>query len=160
MKRAECPQQDTVLKAVRSDQWEESLRSHLDQCISCEEVVRTAQWMQDLAGSDEGESTLPNSELVWLKAQISREQAQRERAFRSWGLVVMSVQGLVATLVAVGLYWNWSIVQSLLNGLAVGLSSVSETLVSYPGSVVLGSLILAGFSVLLSWAVTPDLDEG
>ena len=72
----------------------------------------------------------------------------------------MSIQGLAIALVAVGLYWNWSNVQSLLNDLAVGLSNVSETLVSYPGSLVLGSLVLAGLSFLLSWSVTPDLDEG
>ncbi len=133
MKHTECPPEEKVLEAVRSGDWEESLRSHVHQCVSCEEIASTAEWMQSLAASAESESPLPDPELVWLKAQISRQQASRERRVR---FVKTSIQGVAATIVTVGLYWTWNRVQSVLNDLAAGVSSLSETLESYPGSFV------------------------
>lgn len=186
MTQTECSLEERVLNAVRSYRWEDSLTDHLERCPSCREVAQTARWMQVLAANDESERSLPDPELVWLKAQITRKQASKERALRSWILVTGSIQ-VLATAIATGwLYWNRDAMRSLLGDLTLRLSDTAETMISYlasldiqllfgdlplrpsaafesamasPASLVLGSLAVALFTVLVSWSVTPGLGK-
>ena len=51
MRTKECEHEAKVALAVRTGEWEDSLRRHASECHSCHELATVAQWMRTLARS-------------------------------------------------------------------------------------------------------------
>ncbi len=159
MKHHECPEEAGVLEAVRSQKWDGTVGSHLENCGSCRETARTAQWMQTFAENHEASRALPDPDLVWLKAQLVKEQAERDRAILRRQIRWASVQVLFAAAVVLGLYRNWSAVQSALDRAVSGLSVLLEGLASLPVLPIAASLTLGLIALWMTWPPSPDLDR-
>ena len=116
MKYTECIHEKEALRAVRSGQWEESLKSHTSSCPICEEVVRVSQWMQTLANAPD-QPTLPNAGQIWWKAQWVEKQAAAKKATRPI-VIFQNIAYAVAVLALVGLLsWKWPHVQEWLTSI-------------------------------------------
>ena len=76
-----CPKSEAVVQAVRSNNWPDSLRAHIDRCKSCRETSQVASWMARMAENLESiPGELPDPELIWLKAKINRRSQLPARA--------------------------------------------------------------------------------
>lgn len=76
-----CPKSEAVVRAVRSNDWPDSLRVHIDRCKSCRETSQVASWMARMAERLESiPGKLPDPELIWLKARINRRSQLPARA--------------------------------------------------------------------------------
>ncbi len=159
MNQHKCPEEAGVLEAVRSQNWDGTLESHLEDCASCRDTARTAQWMQTFAESQEASRALPDPDLVWLKAQLYRKQAEGDRAILRRQLRWASVQVLFAAAVALGLYRNWNAVESAVNRAVSGLSVLLEGLASLPVLPIASSLALGLIALWMTWPLAPRLDR-
>ena len=82
MQEVFCPLEDSVLLAIRTGQWGETLRGHVSACPQCKEVAQVAGWMADVAERLGSEGTLLDPTLAWLKAQLEEHQHVQERRLR------------------------------------------------------------------------------
>ncbi len=81
MNAESCPKSEVVVQAVRSNDWPDSLRIHIERCESCRETSRVASWMARMAASLESiPGELPDPELIWLKAKINKRSQLPTRA--------------------------------------------------------------------------------
>ena len=102
-----CPMEASVLIARRTGQFTEALKSHIDDCLSCQELLKVAGFMNRIADNLRRDPALPDPALVWLKAQwIEREERQRRylarTALRRTLMQVSAV--LVLLLVFIGIW--------------------------------------------------------
>lgn len=68
-----CEQELDVIRAVRSDKWDGSLRIHAQSCPVCAEATRVHAAMSSLINSEQF-PPIPDPKLVWLKAQFAERQ--------------------------------------------------------------------------------------
>ena len=82
MSRRSCSQESGVALAVRRGEWSEPLQAHLRECAICRGVQESARWMQALEQerAPEAHESLPDAQILWLRAQLSERQAAAERA--------------------------------------------------------------------------------
>ena len=128
MKQAVCPQEAAVLRAARTDQWEESLTAHVAECAICREIVVTSRWMHTLAQRSEENFVLPDANLLWWRAHLSQKQAEAERAQKPLEVIeVVSEAAIALAAIALALAgwltWNWSEVPGVMTKLLVRLFS-------------------------------------
>jgi hypothetical protein len=80
MKNANCPRENEVAKSARSNEWNDSLRTHVEGCEICRDVATAAGWMQNLARREETDLDPRQASLIWWKAQLAERQARSQRA--------------------------------------------------------------------------------
>ena len=113
MKQASCHYEVDVLKAARTDEWNESLKAHATDCPRCHDLVQVTTFMNKLGSAEDRQAPLPDPELVWLKAQVLARQAQKEHALRP--LVFTEAVGQAVAALAVGAFltWKWPLVTAV-----------------------------------------------
>ena len=73
----DCELTGRTIEATRDGDWSGELLAHVAACESC----RLARWMGNLAaGMDTGAASLPEAELIWLKARIRERSRTPGRA--------------------------------------------------------------------------------
>jgi len=112
-----CRFEADVLRAAQEDHWTDALRRHLTECEDCVATAAVAPWMQRFSRISDREHLLPDPQIVWLKAQLLRGNADAARVARP-----MTIVQLVSYLVVAGgwaalLTWKWDAVSSWMRGL-------------------------------------------
>lgn len=112
-----CEQELNVIRAARSDKWDESLRAHAQTCPVCTEAMRVHAAMSSLINSEQIPST-PDPKLIWLKAQYAERQ-------RRSSVITRIAAVAYATLIAVGGFGIYSLTTTSLAGLRAPSSSAN-----------------------------------
>jgi predicted anti-sigma-YlaC factor YlaD len=114
MSHTSCSQESAVARGVRSGEWSEPLQAHLRECATCRGVQEAAQWMQALAQGTarEAQESLPDPQILWLRAQFSERQAAAERVHKVLQWVEIACVAAACAGVGIWLIWNWSAVGS------------------------------------------------
>ncbi|MCU1349331.1 MAG: hypothetical protein JWO56_2361 [Acidobacteria bacterium] len=110
----DCAYEGNVIEAAESGRWSESLRAHVASCESCEAAVAVAKWMDELSRADEREHILPDPTVVWLKAQLLRQQTAVDIASRPMHLLQIAAYVIVAGGWAALLTWKWTALEEWL----------------------------------------------
>lgn len=163
MNYKECRQEPSILKALRTGKWgnwHDSHSQHLNDCSDCRETVDVARWMRLLV--QEHREPLPDPKIVWLRAQIAGETAQRERVLAPVMLAHIVVQVIIGVCSAGWLFWNWPEIGPALTRLlapyAVSLP-VSENFGPY--QIPAGPWPLyALLAIIVFWLAAPLFTEG
>jgi predicted anti-sigma-YlaC factor YlaD len=124
MSQTNCSQESAVARATRSGEWNESLEIHVRACAACRSVRETAGWMQALAQrtATEARESLPDPQILWLRAQLSERQAAAERAHKVLQWVEVACVAAACAGLGLWLAWNWSAVgREIGNGLGWAL---------------------------------------
>ncbi len=112
-----CPREAEVKALVERGQWPQAcaseLRTHVDNCRSCSELVLVTAAFQRARNQAVGAAKLGSPGLLWWRAQLRRRNAAVERISRpilSAQIFALAVNLIVATAVAVwqarhGLAW-------------------------------------------------------
>lgn len=107
MKEILCPQENSVLCAMRSARWNDELRRHASECADCMEAVQVAGWIGGIAERLGFEGTLPDPTLTWLRSRLEehlRVEKERVRAAVFRQALLRLGASIVVTL---SLYWIW-----------------------------------------------------
>jgi len=100
---------------VVAGRWTDSLRAHVTRCADCEAAMVVAPHMKELAAADMREHSLPDPQVLWLKAQLLRNLVGVERASRPLRFVQAISYVVVAAAWTAVLAWKWVAIQALLH---------------------------------------------
>jgi hypothetical protein len=89
-----CSQETAISRAVRTGDWNDSLRAHADECASCAEIVGASRWMQSLAATQHTVA-LPDASVVWWRAQLAEKQRTAERAQNALAWLELAAAALI-----------------------------------------------------------------
>jgi hypothetical protein len=122
MKVPQCEKEKAVTEWLQSGRWPEAcdpvLRSHVEHCTVCSEVVLVAGLMREEHASLLADMRLPDAGLVWWKAQL---RARREAAELATRPIALAERFAVACSLAVLLafvVWKWTDFHACLERLA------------------------------------------
>ena len=110
MHSAACSREHELLEALQSGRWREStdpaLRSHVDACATCTDLLAVAAPLLDEHDALVGEAQVPSSAIVWWRAQMRSKRDAAETAAQPitvvQGIMFACVAGLLAT--ALGIF--------------------------------------------------------
>ena len=158
MRTRECEHEARVAQAVRSGEWEDSLRRHVSECPSCHELATVAEWMRILARNWDADSPLPGAAQVRLRARLEQEAAEQRGEIWPSSVIQGLGGGLLAFVSTAWIVANWATVYA---SLARALQSASLTWILerelIPQSLLSLSMILAALVATL--AIYPILSE-
>jgi len=100
MSATNCPHEQEVLAAVRSDSWPRMLRAHVVSCPVCSEVAFVSGLLLNEACGAEVEAPLPDPGRIWFEARTRSYRLKVARATRPI-TVVQWVAGACAGAVAI-----------------------------------------------------------
>jgi hypothetical protein len=145
-----------MISAVQTDTWTDVLRMHLSNCADCQETVRIAALMYSLAASEDSPHPLPDSKVIWLKAQLAQRRASAAEALKPVETFQRVAWGVSALALVFGLLAKWALLERALAWLNTGWGS----LLSQAGLAV--SLSVAGIFALglVAAASLLSLDPG
>ncbi|MBI5868832.1 MAG: hypothetical protein HZB43_11200 [candidate division Zixibacteria bacterium] len=95
-----CEQESTVLRAARSNTWDEATRHHAASCPICQESLRVSRALGTIAGQMSVPST-PDPRLIWLKASF----AQRQKRSAFIARIAMVAYSILGVAFSMGIYW-------------------------------------------------------
>jgi hypothetical protein len=147
MKNIECSFMRDVVRATKSNQWTDELRSHAATCSDCQQTMAMTSMMNELVTVDDPHP-LPHFRTIWLKSRYAKKQ-ERLTKFDLFALAAVSLSGL-GGLVAL-LYW---IFPQLFGGfLAIPVFANLH----FPNLASLGTptLVLIGLAITV-WLLTRD----
>lgn len=153
MKPIDCSQEASVTRAVRTGAWDESLKAHASACPVCGELMKTARWMQVLAGESAGVHSPRAASLIWLRARLSEQQtrADKAQAIGEWA-ETLSVATALAAVAAWGA-WNWPFIEGWMSRLVAS----AELWVATNSTPMLQLSVMAGVFLALAVLASPIL---
>ncbi len=147
MNTPECAFTRDVIRATKSGQWTESLRTHADGCSVCRETVAIVTTMNAVAAREMPHPS-PDYRSIWLKARYARRQEQLTK-FDVLALAGLTLGGMA------GLFMLLILIFPQLVSRVFGISVVPVSLIPSMSSGRTMMLFLAGF-ILLVWGLTRD----
>lgn len=154
--KPDCAREQDVIDALASQRWpdrcDDALKAHVSTCAECTDLADVAAALLDDRESAWAEARVPQSGMVWWRAQIRA----REEAARAAARPIAFIQGVAASCavwLAVALLRAFPLTsmpdwRGLLGRLAHDMPDISTALAGVPGGVLL--LIVAGASLLFA----------
>ena len=122
MKVPQCGKERAVTEMLQSGRWPEAcdsaLRSHVENCAVCSEIVLVAQFLQEDHAALLAEMKLPDAGLVWWKAQLRARREAAELATRPIALAERFAVACGAAALLVFIVWNRTDLHTWLGRLA------------------------------------------
>lgn len=109
MRKNTCSEEAAVAQAARSGEWPTSIAAHAAGCQICGEVATTTRWMQSLSRVTEGNSAMPEPDLIWWRAQLYDRAKNAERARAPLEFAAGLLLIVAAMCVTVWLVLNWGV---------------------------------------------------
>jgi len=110
MNLPKCEREQAVTELLQSGRWPEAcdaaLRSHVENCAVCSEVVLMARLLQEENASLLADVKLPDAGLVWWKAQLRARREAAELATRPIALAERFALACGMAVLLAFLLWN------------------------------------------------------
>jgi hypothetical protein len=87
LKPSQCEHEMRVIKSARTGFWGADLQEHVASCPACSEAAFAARVLNEMRAVDEAEARIPDSGLMWWKAQLLAKREAGEHATRPISLV-------------------------------------------------------------------------
>ncbi len=160
MTNANCPRENEVAEAARSNEWDDSLRAHAQGCDICRDVATAAGWMQNLARREETDLDSRQASLIWWRAQLAEKQARAERAQEIAAWIEIVFAALLVAGIAGWVTAEWQSLQGAAAWLWVEIVQFlpADNPVAGSGAIVFWS-VLAAASALVLLVAYPILSE-
>jgi hypothetical protein len=96
-----CPREMEVVRALRSNEFTDELRTHASGCEACGEAMAVAAFCQS-AGQPE---TVPDSRLLWRRMELRLRRERAEAAMRPAIMAERLTAAVLAVCGAMALPW-------------------------------------------------------
>lgn len=112
MKDFDCAYETRVRKSMLSGDCDGQIRSHVESCSICKEIVSVSMWMQSLAEEQVQQPDLPDSTCIWWNARLLQRQAAERKAARS--VIITRILAYIAFTLGPGgwLLYRWQEVRA------------------------------------------------
>jgi hypothetical protein len=112
MKVPQCEKEQAVTEMLQTGRWpdacDSALRSHVENCVVCSEVVLVAQFLREEHAALSAEMKLPDAGLVWWKAQLRARREAVELATRPIALAERFAVACGMAVLLAFMVWKWS----------------------------------------------------
>jgi hypothetical protein len=154
-----CAFESDVRRAARQGRWSDELRHHLGACEECRATAAVTPFLTEFAALPDRHQ-MPAASIIWLKAQVIRNQKSADRVARPLGMLQSAAYLIVAGGWAALLNWKWTATQQWLASFTPGsLVSVAGSSSGASVSLSLMLMILALASVTVMVAMHTILAE-
>jgi hypothetical protein len=159
VKSDDCPREEEVLRAVRSNSPDAALRAHTAACAACRETALVSGFLARLAAASPSETALADPGRILQRARfldkLMREQALIERATRPVLVAEALFQAaLVGAVIWLGFFGTLGATLSTSRWLADPLGAWTRL-----SSLLLSCSVAAGVAFLLSLRVLARMSE-
>jgi hypothetical protein len=113
MNDRECPHESAVRRAIHGDGWTDTLRLHVSQCASCQEVAQVTHFMSGAARAM-ARTAVPDARAAWTRIQLAELQQHAQRARRPVQLAWMFAKCWFAGIAGLIVYRDWPAIGSFL----------------------------------------------
>lgn len=146
-----CARESEVLEAVRNGRWpaalDPALRSHVDTCDQCAQLVLLASTLQETRHRDAAAAKLPPPGLIFWRAQLYRRNRALQKMTRPVVLAeVIALILSVAALLVSGAQWlrtaDFESAPGI--GLLQVVSSALDVIHGWPWFSIFGALVALG----------------
>jgi hypothetical protein len=164
-KPSTCEKEMRVIQSVRTGFWDADLEQHVATCRVCSEAALAARVMNEMRAADEAQARIPDSGVMWRKAQLLAKREAGERATQPISMVERFAYALAIVGVMGACMWQWGAIRDWLAALGSNemsrVSASASNLVAHSsrlldpsnlGSISLGNsgpVIAGGAGVLL-----------
>jgi hypothetical protein len=126
MNHRQCPMEETILAATRSEGFTDEVSRHLSTCRSCSDAVTVDRLFQLESRALPELDRLPDPRRIWLRARQQRLAQAAQQATRPIRMVEKLAMGTGAAGLAVGTAMAWPLVRSWLSGTATLLTRLGS----------------------------------
>jgi len=111
-KPSTCEKEMRVIQCVRTGFWDADLAQHVATCRVCSEAALAARAMNEMRAEDEAQARIPDSRVMWCKAQLLAKRDAGERATQPISLVERFAYALGIVGVVGACVWQWDVIRS------------------------------------------------
>lgn len=149
MRGVSCDREHSVVKAVATGEWTPLLQAHVEDCVSCRDVVVVSRALRELAGTPK--PALPPAAYVWWRSHLNQRRAAQRQLTRLISITQNATLAVAVIGLAVWSIWHWSEVSESIRASLMSVSIwSSSSLASSAVLLVYLSLALLLVNVLLT----------
>ena len=115
-----CRNEALVMRAAAENRWTDALREHAASCPDCAAAASVAPFMTQFAESSVRTRALPDSRVIWVKAQLFGGSSAADRATRPISIAQIGSYIAVAAAWAALMMWKWPSIESWFDGAVSG----------------------------------------
>ena len=147
-----CPFEAEVRRASRQRRWSDELRQHVNGCEECSATASVTPWLTEFAALPDRQHILPVASIIWIKAEILKNQHYAERVARPLGMLQSAAYLVVAGCWAGLLNWKWSDLHQWISALTPSrfVSAATSGGTSLSPTLLLMVLALASLTVMVA----------
>ena len=120
MNETVCRNETLVMRAAAENRWTDALRAHAATCPDCAAAASVAPFMTEFAERNVRTRALPDSRVIWVKAQLFGGSSAADRATRPISIAQIGSYIAVAAAWAALMMWKWPSIQSWFDGAVTG----------------------------------------
>lgn len=130
-KPSACEYEARVIRSARSGFWDAALEQHVASCRACSEAAFAARVLNEMRLADEAQAHIPDSGLMWCKAQLLAKREAGERATQPISWIERFAYALAVVGVTSACAWKWQAITRWLaafgrTGIESGSASISN----------------------------------
>lgn len=103
-----CEHEARVIRSVRTGFRDSALEQHVATCRACSEAAFAARVLNEMRAEDEAQARIPDSGVMWCKAQLLAKREAGERATQPINWIERFAYALVIVGVVAACAWQWS----------------------------------------------------
>jgi hypothetical protein len=127
-KPSTCEKEMRVIQSVRTGFWDADLEQHVATCRACAEAAFAARLLNEMRAEDEAQARIPDSRVMWCKAQLLAKREAGERATQPISLVERFAYALAIVGVIGACVWQWGAIRDRLAALgSSGMARMSAS---------------------------------
>lgn len=107
-KPSACEHEARVIRSVRTGFWDSALEQHVATCRVCSEAAFAARVLNEMRAEDEAQARIPDSGVMWCKAQLLAKREAGERATQPINWIERFAYALAIVGVIAACAWQWS----------------------------------------------------
>lgn len=115
-----CPNEPRVIRCARTGFWDADLEQHVAKCRACAEAASIARILNEIRRADEAAALIPDSSLMWRKAQFLATRDAGQRATQPIRFVEHFAYAVTIVCLIVLTVWQWHAIRSWLMAVSTG----------------------------------------
>ncbi|HTU32769.1 MAG TPA: hypothetical protein VMF66_03090 [Candidatus Acidoferrum sp.] len=107
-----CENEPRVVRCARTGFWDSELQQHVRECRVCAEAASIARLLNDMRRADDAAARIPDSSLMWRKAQFLATRDASERATQPISFVERFAYAVASVCLIAVCFWQWHAIRS------------------------------------------------
>lgn len=109
-----CENEPRVIRCARTGFWDADLEQHVTKCRACAEAASIARLLNEIRRADEASARIPDSGLMWHRAQFLATRDASQRATQPISFVEHFAYAAAIVCLTAITVWQWHAIRNRL----------------------------------------------